>query len=283
MYKLFKQLKICSKSLFLRREIALRMHEKLDLIKLKPKNILDAGCGEGFDIFLLKKRFINSNIIGLDKSIQMLKLSKKNIINNSILKKLPYHSFFIKNFLKKFFDIYLVTGNFLKSPFYSNIFNIIWCNLAIFWNPQLKKIFYEWFRLTKNNGLIIFSCFGLSTLKELNSIILKTKLKSNISPLLPLMDMHNLGNILIDIGFIDPIIDIEKITITYTSPEKMLKDIQSLGGNLFKIYNKNFFEKKFYHKMIKKLLIKYLNINKKISLTYEIIFIHAFKPKKIKK
>ncbi|AGS06854.1 methyltransferase domain-containing protein [Candidatus Profftella armatura] len=274
MYKLFKQLKICSKSLFLRREIALRMHEKLNLIKLNPKNILDAGCGEGFDIFLLKKRFVDSNIIGLDQCIQMLKLSKKNIINNLMFKKLLYHSFF---------NIYLVSGNFLKLPFYSNIFNVIWCNLSIFWNLQLKKIFYEWFRVTKNNGLIIFSCFGLNTLKELNSILLKEKLKYNISPLLPLVDIYNLGNILIDIGFIDLVIDIEKIVVTYTSPQKMLIDIQSLGGDLFKIYNKNFFSKNFYHKIIKKLLIKYLNLNKKISLTYEVIFIHAFKPKKIKK
>ncbi|WP_433580822.1 methyltransferase domain-containing protein [Candidatus Profftella armatura] len=274
MYKLFKQLKICSKSLFLRREIALRMHEKLNLIKLNPKNILDAGCGEGFDIFLLKKRFVDSNIIGLDQCIQMLKLSKKNIINNLMFKKLLYHSFF---------NIYLVSGNFLKLPFYSNIFDVIWCNLSIFWNLQLKKIFYEWFRVTKNNGLIIFSCFGLNTLKELNSILLKEKLKYNISPLLPLVDIYNLGNILIDIGFIDLVIDIEKIVVTYTSPQKMLIDIQSLGGDLFKIYNKNFFSKNFYHKIIKKLLIKYLNLNKKISLTYEVIFIHAFKPKKIKK
>ena len=48
------------------------MLSRLDLVKIKPKAILDAGCGTGHGSFCLQKRFINAQVNSLDIALRML-------------------------------------------------------------------------------------------------------------------------------------------------------------------------------------------------------------------
>ncbi|MBI3230830.1 MAG: SAM-dependent methyltransferase, partial [Burkholderiales bacterium] len=66
--RLFNRSEKVAASSFLRREIAHRMHERLDLIKLAPSHVLDAGCGEGADLPLLQQRFEAAQMIAVDGS-----------------------------------------------------------------------------------------------------------------------------------------------------------------------------------------------------------------------
>ncbi|MHA7153418.1 class I SAM-dependent methyltransferase, partial [Burkholderia pseudomallei] len=57
---------------FLPREIAQRMRERLDYIKVNPAGVLDAGCGTGDDLPLLRARFPQAPVFGVDASGGML-------------------------------------------------------------------------------------------------------------------------------------------------------------------------------------------------------------------
>ncbi|MGA7813681.1 methyltransferase domain-containing protein, partial [Caballeronia sp.] len=57
---------------FLPREIAQRMRERLDYIKVTPVRVLDAGCGTGADLPGLRERFADASVIGMDLSAAML-------------------------------------------------------------------------------------------------------------------------------------------------------------------------------------------------------------------
>src|SRR5213595_2779539 len=70
--RLFAQPQRVAPTDFLRREIAARMHERLQLVKLAPRRVLDAGCGAGADLALLQKDYPAAQIIGLDASAAML-------------------------------------------------------------------------------------------------------------------------------------------------------------------------------------------------------------------
>jgi malonyl-CoA O-methyltransferase len=59
-------------SQFLRREISVRMFERLSLIKTNPKALCDAGCGEGDDLLVLRSRFPHAVMCGVDASQPML-------------------------------------------------------------------------------------------------------------------------------------------------------------------------------------------------------------------
>ena len=58
---------------FLQREIARRQDEHLEGIKLDPQRILDAGCGTGLSIPLLRSRYPQAGIIALDLAEGMLR------------------------------------------------------------------------------------------------------------------------------------------------------------------------------------------------------------------
>jgi malonyl-CoA O-methyltransferase len=61
----------------LQREIGQRMLERLDYIRLQPMRVLDLGCGTGFALDGLAKRFRRAELIGLDFSRGMLRQARR--------------------------------------------------------------------------------------------------------------------------------------------------------------------------------------------------------------
>jgi len=124
-------------------------------------------------------------------------------------------------------------------------------NLVLAWQADffasLKKIRQQ----TKVGGLLMFSMFGPDTLIELpdRSIILPA-----------LIDMHNLGDILVKNGFADPVLDVEYVTLTYRDIEKLSYEMRAT-----KMINQN--------AQNLQLMPNDKNI---FSLTFEIIYAHAF-------
>ena len=48
---------------------------------------------------------------------------------------------------------------------------------------------------------------------------------------MPFIDMHDFGDMLVASGFADPVMDAEVITLTYRSPQQLLREVRALGGN----------------------------------------------------
>ena len=61
---------------FLRREISSRMFDRLELIKIAPLRVLDAGCGTGADLDLLQKAYPAAQILGIDAADAPLRASR---------------------------------------------------------------------------------------------------------------------------------------------------------------------------------------------------------------
>jgi malonyl-CoA O-methyltransferase len=56
--------------------------------------------------------------------------------------------------------------------------------------------------------------------------------QADISTVTPnFVDMHDFGDLLVERGFSDPVMDQEILTLTYQTPEKLLNDMRILGGN----------------------------------------------------
>ena len=60
---------------FLYGEVARRMLGRLQYIRLKPAAILDAGCGAGDNLPLLRERYPEARYLGLDACAPLLNLS----------------------------------------------------------------------------------------------------------------------------------------------------------------------------------------------------------------
>jgi malonyl-CoA O-methyltransferase len=94
---------------------------------------------------------------------------------------------------------------------------------------------------------------------------------------LPFVDMHDLGDMLVNAGFSTPVMDMETITVTYASPEKLLAEVRALGGNPLQTRRRGLLGRGGRDRLIERLLAQ-RGPDGRIALTFEVVFGHAFRP-----
>ncbi len=262
-------------SQFLRREVAQRMHERLALVRLAPEWIADAGCGEGADLPALQTRFPDARIIGLDAAPAMLAVARDqhagamSSVNRLLTKWLP------ETIRAGRPDApMLVAGNFARLPLAGNAVDLVWSNLALHWHPQPDQVFAEWRRVLRTDGLLMFSCFGPDTFKEVRAAFSAVDAAPHT---LPFVDMHDFGDLLIHAGFSTPVMDMETITVTYASADKLLADVRACGGNPLANRRRGLTGVTEWRRM-QAALEQGRGPDGRIGLTFEIIYGHAFRP-----
>lgn len=247
-------------SAVLQREVCKRMLERLDFIRLKPNRLLDAGSGTGWGGRQLAERYPDAEIISLDIAIGMLQNAKSHA-----------------SWWQKLFGgrrQMAVCADVEALPLMSNSVEMVWSNLALQWCNDLPSTFVELHRVLKTEGLAMFSTFGPDTLKELRLAFKGVDDKNHLNRF---ADMHDIGDMLVQAGFSEPVMDMEYITLTYDDVRGVLQDLKSIGahntteGRGQGLMGKNAF---------KRLLENYEKLRRdgKLPATYEIVYGHAWKP-----
>ena len=253
---------------FLRREIAERMHERLSLVKIVPQRVLDAGCGTGPDLAVLQKSYPAAQIVGLDASVSMLARAKApapamGALNQMLSRLMPAKA-----------GVDLVCGDFGNLPFGPNSIDLVWSNLALHWHPQPDRVFAEWRRTLRVDGLLMFSNFGPDTFKELRTAFAAL---DETPHTLPFVDMHDFGDQLVEAGFSTPVMDAERITVTYGTVEALLADVRAIGGNPLATRRRGLIGRRAWQRMVE-VLEAGRGADGKIPLSFEVIYGHAFRP-----
>jgi malonyl-CoA O-methyltransferase len=253
---------------FLRREIAARMHERLSLVKIVPQRVLDAGCGTGPDLGTLQKTYPAAQIIGLDASEAMLAEAKApapalRALNQMLSRLMPAKA-----------GVDLLCGDFGTLPFGPNSLDLVWSNLALHWHPQPDRVFAEWRRVLRVDGLLMFSNFGPDTFKELRTAFAELDESPHT---LPFVDMHDFGDQLVEAGFSTPVMDAERITVTYGTVEALLADVRAIGGNPLATRRRGLIGRAAWKRMVDALEAG-RGADGKIGLSFEVIYGHAFRP-----
>lgn len=273
--RLFAQPTRVAESAFLRREVAGRMFERLSLVKLAPQHILDAGCGEGADLPTLQAMYAGAHLLGLDASPSMLGNGREH--QASALTSM-------RRLLTKWLagdaqaglgsSGALICGNFAELPLAANSVDLVWSNLALHWHPQPDRVFAEWRRVLRVEGLLMFSCFGPDTFRELRTAFAAVDEQPHT---LPFVDMHDLGDMLVHAGFATPVMDMETITVTYDSLGKLLADARAWGGNPLSTRRRGLLGRGKWKRVIDA-LEQGRGADGKLSLTFEVVYGHAFRP-----
>lgn len=264
-----------AESNFLRREISRRMLERLDLVKIAPQRVIDAGCGQGADLLMLQQRFGAAQVIGVDASApllrdaQMAEAAGRSAMQRAMRRWLPAVAQAAGEGAPD-----LVCGDFATLPFASDSADLIWSNLALHWHPQPDRVFAEWRRILRRDGLLMFSCFGPDTFRELRAAFAGV---DNAPHALPFVDMHDFGDMLVDVGFATPVMDMETITVTYTSTAKLLADVRAWGGNPLADRRRGLLGRQGFAR-VTQALERGGGAGGTIPLTFEIVYGHAFRP-----
>ena len=198
----------------LQREVCTRMLEKLDLVKIKPANILDIGSGTGWGTRQLGERFKEADIVALDIAIGMLQAARGT-----------------SSWWQKLFEAtqqHFLCADTEALPLASRCMDMVWSNLAVQWCNDLPATFVEINCAIKNDGLLMFSTFGPDTLKELHIAFDGVDGYNHVNRF---ADMHDIGDMLVAAGFADPVMEMEKITLTYSDVKAVMRDLKTIGAH----------------------------------------------------
>lgn len=262
---------------FLPREIAQRMRERLDYIKVTPASVLDAGCGAGEDIPALRERFPEAPVFGTDLSRGMLSRALHHDSGDTSWRR------FLPATLGKALGARgprFAQADFSALPFAAGAFEFIWSNLALHWHSRPDLVFPEWQRVLKVNGLLMFSTLGPDSLKELRGAYAEVEAAHGVASrkhVIDFVDMHDLGDMLVESGFEIPVMDQETLTITYKSPESLLADVRRWGAYPFEREATSNAVARRLHKALLAALEARRCADGTIALTFEVIYGHAWK------
>jgi malonyl-CoA O-methyltransferase len=198
----------------LQREVSSRMLERLDYVRIEPQRVLDLGCGTGASLTPLQERFPKATLLGVDLSDPMLRAGQAQ--RSRLRWLLP--------FLRRQRPL-LLAADATSLPVNAQSIDLLWSNLMLPWLDDPLPAFREVHRLLKHDGLLMFSTLGPDTLKEL-----RVSFTDGYAHTQRFTDMHDYGDMLVECGFADPVMDAEVLTMTYASFDDLLTDLRRSGS-----------------------------------------------------
>src|SRR5215472_13362237 len=255
----------------LQREIGQRMAERLALVRLDPAAILDAGCGTGEGLAELGQRFPAAFLAGVDFAFPMLALARgraaPSLAPASIVARL-LRSRARSN------RVGLLCADVRRLPLVGDAFDMIWSNLALHWLNAPAAAFAEFHRVLRVGGLLTFTTFGPDTLLELRSAFSAVDRATHVSRF---VDMHDLGDLLVSTGFAEPVMDMEKLTVTYADAIALMRDLKATGERNATVGRpRGLTGRQRWQRMLDAL--ERFRREGRLPATFEIVYGHAWKP-----
>jgi malonyl-CoA O-methyltransferase len=244
----------------LAREVEARMLERLQYIKLEPKRVLDAGCGIGHGARRLSGRYPGAQVLGLDFALPLLRAARSGVT-------------WLERVLKRARVDYLC-ADFASLPLAPASVDLAWSNLALHCAGDPQAAFKELRRVLRVGGLLMFSCYGPDTLKELKSAFAARDGAPHVHAF---TDMHDLGDLLSACGFAAQVMDMELITLTYADVEALLADLRATGQqNALAERRRGLTGKGEFSAM--RAAYEELRRDGRLPASFEVVYGHAWKP-----
>ena len=201
---------------WLKDDIALRMMQKLELLKHEPRSLLIIPDAPGIHANRLAKRFPKAALSSvLDSDLSWADTTKM---------KLARTCGFIANGVSRF-----PTMREGRLALLDQSQDMVFSNLWIHSLDQPKWVVQEAWRVLREGGLFSFSYLGPDTGKELRTLQCNAMDGSPLVALPGAWDMHDLGDALVESRFSDPVMDMEYLYLEYESDTLYLQDALALG------------------------------------------------------
>lgn len=114
-------------------------------------------------------------------------------------------------------------------PAQNQTVDLLWANMSLHMVDEPLALMRAWHAALNVDGVLMFSCLGPDTLRELRGLYADLGWQP---PAHEYTDMHDWGDMLVASGFAEPVMDMERIELTFDSPERLLQELRELGRNL---------------------------------------------------
>lgn len=197
----------------LQTEVRNQLLERLNWLKQTPQTVLDLGCGTGVASQSLQQRYPKAHVIAMDAAFGMLQQADKQ---RGLIKKLLN-----KGFGRVCADAY-------RLPFKTASIDLIFSSLMLQWCDPPDAVFAEILRVLKPSGVFLFSSFGPDTLYELRESWATVDQHTHVNRFI---DMHDLGDAMMRAGMAEPVLDVERFTLTYPDVMQLMRELKAIGAH----------------------------------------------------
>ncbi len=151
---------------------------------------------------------------------------------------------------------------------------LVWSNMSLHWAQDAPTLMREWQRALVVDGFLMFTTLGPGTLVTLRDLY---RAHGWGTPYAPWTDMHDLGDMLVEAGFADPVMDQETLRLTWSSPQAALAELRTLGMNTDTARCAGLRTPRWRDRLLAALGAQ-VDSQGRVVLEFEIVYGHAFKP-----
>lgn len=181
---------------------------RLELFKFQPEVVIDLGAGTARGAEELKRRYRRALVVAVDMAPGMLREAQRR-----------------QHLFRRFER---VCGDAMRLPFADSSVDVVFSSLMLQWCDPLDVVFTEVRRVLKPEGFFAFSTFGPDTLKELRSAWAEADGYNHVNQF---VDMHDVGEALVRAGLVEPVLDVDRIQLTYADTVSLMKDLKTIGAH----------------------------------------------------
>ena len=247
---------------WLHREIGRRLVEHLDPLRLAPTRVVEWWAGPGGATAPLAARFPESEIVRVEPGAGWI--AGRESASRGWWRRLasPRRARAVRPVPDDpATDAALAPAQLVVS------------NMALHAVFDVPALFARWNALLDVEGVVAFACLGPGTLGELRALYAEERWPS---PTPAFTDMHDLGDMLVEAGFSDPVLDQETVTLTWADPAAALAELRGLGGNASPQRFAGLRTSRFRDALVAA-LARRADATGRIALSFEVAYGHGFK------
>jgi malonyl-CoA O-methyltransferase len=181
---------------------------RVDLLRQKPRAVLDLGAGTGLAAVALKRRFRSAAVTAADIAAPMLEVARGR-----------------SRFWR---PIRCVEADARALPFEDASFDLVFTSLMLQWLQPPDAALQEIRRVLRPGGLLLASSFGPETLQELRRAWAAADGGAHVHEFI---DMHDLGSALARAGFAEPVLDVDRHLLHYADARTLMRELKALGAH----------------------------------------------------
>ena len=183
--------------------------DRLQLVRLEPSVVVDLGAGTGRATLELKKRYRRARVVAVD-------------LAEGMLREAGHRQTLLRRFDR-------VGSDAAALPLHDASVDLIFSNLMLQWCPDPDVVLRECRRVLKPGGLLTFTTLGPDTLIELRRAWATAE--AGHAHVNTFIDMHDLGDALVRAGLAEPVMDVERYTLTYDAVRGLMRDLKAIGAH----------------------------------------------------
>lgn len=252
---------------WLNQEVARRLDAKLDPVKLHPRSWIDWSAFLGGGGELVQARYPHARRWVVEPTPALQARS------HAVLAQQAPRSW--KTLWRREPLQVHLAGELAQAPWQPDGVQMLWANMSLHTHADLPALMAQWHRQLAVDGFLMCSGLGPDTARELRAVY---RALGWPLPTIDFVDMHDLGDELVKAGFADPVMDMERLTLTWADPQAMLDEIRTWGGNVAVGRHAGLRTPRWRQRLLGELAELLRRPDGRLGLTVEIVYGHAIKP-----